>query len=148
MRKARFRQIKASAGSGKTYNLIREYMSLIARCAYDQARGKGACVSAGEELATYGMNEILAITFTNAAAGEMRGRVIAELKKAALGEDGANADFPPKLAALWLDKIIRELRCLNIRTIDSLMNNIARASALELGLNPDFRPEYAGGKAL
>lgn len=148
MKEKRFKQVKASAGSGKTHNLIGRYLSYLARCAYGDGSRRNACSYRDDELSTYGMDEILAITFTNTAAGEMRDRVISSLKKTALEDASQNPEISPERASQWLDRIIRDLRRLNIRTIDSLMHHIARASALELGLNPDFRPEFATSRAL
>ena len=51
--------LKASAGSGKTYNLARKYISLL--------------LGSGEPDA---YRHILAVTFTNKATAEMKGRML------------------------------------------------------------------------
>ena len=57
-----FMLYRASAGSGKTYTLVREFLTL--------------CLSS-ESLA-YG--NILAVTFTNKAANEMKAKILNNLK--------------------------------------------------------------------
>ena len=54
--------VKASAGSGKTYTLAREYIKLLLK---------------STEAAAY--RHILAVTFTNKATDEMKRRILDEL---------------------------------------------------------------------
>ena len=83
---ATFRIYSSSAGSGKTYQLAKEYLKL-ALGADDPAYFKS----------------ILAITFTNDAAGEMKERIIGALRRfARLPAEGAAPD--PLLA-----EVAREL---------------------------------------
>ena len=56
------RIMKASAGSGKTFNLARKYITLLL--------GK-------QDRAAY--RHILAVTFTNKATDEMKNRILKEL---------------------------------------------------------------------
>lgn len=149
----RLRQVKASAGSGKTYELTRCFLQRLVECT--DARGaisaSPACALAVDGQKT-GWGDILAITFTNAAAAEMRDRVIRHLKNAALGNDQDAADnsliLRPSDARFWVNVILRDLSALNIRTIDSLLHLIVRAAALELNLHPDFQPVFATEEAL
>lgn len=119
-------QIRASAGSGKTYELTRRYMARLASL----RPGSNASAARG----------ILAITFTNAAANEMRERVIRQLKGAVLG--GAASPVDAKSASFWLDVFLEDPSALNIRTIDSLLHQIIRASALDLGISPDYETAF------
>ena len=58
-----FKVYQASAGSGKTYTIVREYLTL---CLESKA-------------ATSKYNQILAITFTNKAANEMKDKITDQL---------------------------------------------------------------------
>ena len=128
----RLEQIRASAGSGKTYALTRRFIALL-----DDA-APYATPPAGRERAfaresSCAWSEILAATFTNKAAAEMKERVLATLKKRALGLDGAapspfpaaNAaggrPLPDPAAGRWVETILRRYSALNLRTIDSLL---------------------------
>lgn len=133
MNTARMRQIRASAGSGKTYELTRCYVEKLAQIPAE------SCTSAAAR-------GILAITFTNAAANEMRQRVIERLKNAVLAQNDALVDAA--LAARWLDIFLEDLSALNIRTIDSLLHQIIRLSALDLGISPDYTTEFSTRNAM
>lgn len=124
------RQIRASAGSGKTTRLTAQYIDEL----------KNLTPGANSALQAAG---ILAVTFTNAAADEMRKRVIDRLKAVALGQEPAGA-----WAAQWLDIFFSEPAALNIRTIDSLLHQIVRASALELNISPDYETGFDAQKML
>ncbi len=139
-------QIRASAGSGKTYTLTRLYLQRLARCNPAAGETGAACLLRHDGPLHWG--EILAITFTNAAATEMRDRVIRALKETALGLPAGDIPLQRQEAARWLDIILRDLDALNIRTIDSLLHRIVRAAALQLGLPPDFQPVFATDEAM
>ncbi|MCR5813534.1 MAG: UvrD-helicase domain-containing protein [Desulfovibrio sp.] len=113
-------QIKASAGSGKTHTLTERILSLLVE---------------GNQL-----SQIIAITFTNAAAEEMRSRVLSRLKSAALGLD--TKLLPKNQAKQLLSDILYNYSALNVRTIDSLLLQIVRTSSLKIHLNPDFDPVF------
>ncbi len=93
--------LEASAGTGKTRVLVERYIHLI------------------EEGAS--PRHVLAITFTRKAAGEMRSRIIDELKKR---------------KELWKD-IRTHLFELHITTIDAFCLGLLREFPLEAGLDPD-----------
>lgn len=142
----RMLQIKASAGSGKTYTLTRLFLNRLAGCNLAAGEAGSACLLRHDGPAHWG--EILAITFTNAAATEMRDRVVTTLKSVALGQPAPDIPLSSAEAARWLDIILRDLASLNIRTIDSLLHRIVRAAALDLGLPPDFQPVFASDEAM
>jgi ATP-dependent exoDNAse (exonuclease V) beta subunit len=127
-------QLHASAGSGKTYRLTRRFLSLL-MLSGSPAPACGPVPGQG-----YGPESILAITFTNKAAAEMKERVLTALKSLALGLP--DPDFTSRAdrdtARAWLERTLKHFQTLNIRTIDSLLNQLARLFALELGLPPDF----------
>ncbi|MFO0875429.1 MAG: UvrD-helicase domain-containing protein [Phycisphaerales bacterium] len=115
--------ILASAGSGKTWQLSTRFLRLIAL---------------GADPTT-----ILASTFTRAAAGEIRDRVLERLASAALDEDerahlARALGMPP--ASLDVDEIVRRVVVawprLQIRTLDSLMAAIVAAEGFELAIEP------------
>ena len=109
--------VEAPAGSGKTGLLIQRYMKLLAT----------------EEVLE--PEQVLALTFTNKAAGEMRDRVVAQLEKAEDGDTALN-DFERlsrELASAVLERdrrlgwrLLEQPYRLNLRTIDSLCAQIAR----------------------
>ncbi|MDR1942156.1 MAG: UvrD-helicase domain-containing protein [Endomicrobium sp.] len=128
--------IQASAGSGKTYNLVKRYISLA--------------------FAQNNVKNIVAVTFTNKAATEMRYRILETLKKAALGLesdnifDGLNLrkDILSAKSAELLDLILNSYDNFNVRTIDSFMNRVANACAINMGLSPHFKTDTDDSKTI
>ena len=93
--------LEASAGTGKTRVLVNRYVRLVEEGADPR--------------------HILAITFTRKAAGEMKNRIIGELRQR---------------VSLW--KQIREsLFDIHITTIDAFCLGLLREFPLEAGLDPD-----------
>lgn len=121
-----FEAISALAGSGKTYALTSRFIGLLARGAKPE--------------------EILAVTFTRKAAGEIFDRIVKRLAEAALQKkhfdelSAALKDYDyvlqPDDPARWLQQVLEAMPHLHIGTIDSLFVSIVRAFALELGLPP------------
>ncbi len=136
-------QVKASAGSGKTYTLTKTFLE----CLLQAVEQVGQAGLPGDNGATCAWTDILAVTFTNKAAAEMQSRVLAALKNRALGlaDHGPASGWPPEKARQWLETIIRHLGLLNIRTIDSLLHQLIQQSALELELTPGFEPVFGVG---
>lgn len=127
---------RAAAGSGKTFTLVREYIRL--------AMGAGPAD---------GFKHILAITFTNKAAGEMKNRVLLALAAFAGRSDAdkfdamrsqleellelEGADFTAR-AEQVLTAMLHRYQQLSIGTIDSFVARIARQFANELLLDQQF----------
>lgn len=122
--------VEAPAGSGKTGLLIQRYLKLLALPGVDQPE------------------QVLAITFTVKATGEIRERVLEQLERAA-GPDNTIHDFEREtrgfaLAVLERDRNLgwnlrEHPRRLNVRTIDSVCAEIARSLPVLSGsgsLNP------------
>lgn len=114
--------IRASAGSGKTYQLVIRYLRLIA---------------AGAPPAN-----ILASTFTRLAAGEMRDRILMRLANAVDDEEkrkelerdlGAGALLKRQVQDM-LAALTRQLHRMNVRTLDSFFAGVVRCFAIELNV--------------
>ena len=140
------RQIRASAGSGKTYELTTSFLTHLS-CAAEGAYDPFAGCRAGQS-GPCGWPEILAVTFTNRAAAEMQERIIGRLKDTALGLDRCAPGWTREQARSWVNTILRRYGSLNVRTIDSLLHLIVRLTALELDLPPDFEPVFATDEAV
>ena len=142
-------KISASAGSGKTYTLTRLFLTLLTGASHAPCPA-GACKVAPatampsiRQDRAYHLQEIMAATFTNKAAEEMKNRVVTTLKQAVLRpKNGIAQEKDTALYEKWLERIFRHYSLLNIRTIDSLLYMLVRLSALELGLPPDFTPGF------
>ncbi|CAM2059563.1 putative DNA helicase [Desulfovibrionales bacterium] len=134
-------QLKAAAGSGKTYALVTRFLILFAGADQDAA-SKVCCTTVA---GSYSWHEVLAVTFTNKAATEMRDRVLGALKAAALGrtDGGLAADWTQEQASRRLDEVLWRFSSLGIRTIDSLLVQLIRLFSLELGLSPDLEPIFS-----
>lgn len=131
----RLLQVKAAAGSGKTYSLTLRFLTLLSQT--DRLQGAPVCSHAPAE--GFFWDEIMAVTFTNKAAMEMKERIVRELKNRALNLDSpAPPALNPRRARELLDDVLRRYSRLNIRTIDSLLNLVVRLFALPLGLAPNF----------
>jgi len=122
--------VEAPAGSGKTGLLIQRYLKLLALPGVEQPE------------------QVLAITFTVKATGEIRERVLEQLERAT-GPDNTIHDFEREtrgfaLAVLERDRNLgwnlrEHPRRLNVRTIDSVCAEIARSLPVLSGsgsLNP------------
>jgi ATP-dependent helicase/nuclease subunit A len=124
---------KASAGSGKTYTLAKEYLKLVILNPYDY-------------------NKILAVTFTKKATAEMKTRII-EYLSALEKKDASilslrnsiieeikqtkNIDVSEqfdKNVHIALQLILHDYSNFNISTIDSFFQSIIRSFAKELDL--------------
>ncbi len=119
--------IRASAGTGKTYQLASRFLQLLD--------------------ADVPPESILAATFTRKAAGEILERILLTLARAA-SDDGeraklASAIGSPQLTSErcreLLAKMTQRLHRLQVGTLDSFFAKLASSFSLELGLPPDWR---------
>ncbi|MCO6453747.1 MAG: UvrD-helicase domain-containing protein [Pirellulaceae bacterium] len=121
------RVIRASAGTGKTYQLSGHYLRLL---------DAGA---AGEQ--------ILATTFTRKAAGEILERVLLRLADAAfepaslrqLASQLDDAGLTRERCLELLGELTANLHRLRVSTLDSFFAQLARAFSLELHLPPGWQ---------
>lgn len=135
--------INASAGSGKTYTLVQRILMI--------------CLSKHHQPDT--IRRILALTFTNKAANEMKERILNWLEKfcdddymdctellsiqKAFQENGINItiDELHRRAKTVLDYILHHYSTLNIETIDKFNSRLVRSFSYELGLAQNFNLE-------
>ena len=135
--------LKASAGSGKTYNLALQYIKHLLFTT-DQ---DGRMVPRRHEGDKHILNAhrlLLAITFTNKATDEMKERIIKELD--ALSRPGVHSDYLEgfvhqsglteatvrDLARQALTELLFDYSNFNVSTIDSFFQTILRNFAREL----------------
>jgi len=121
---------RASAGAGKTHKLTGEYLKLL-------FSHPGA------------YRRILAVTFTNKATDEMKGRIILELHNLASGNP---SDYVDELSTLYelseinirkrakdtLITILHDYSAFNISTIDRFFQQTMRAFTREIGLQGGY----------
>ena len=129
---------KSSAGSGKTFTLVKEYLRL-ALC--------------DEKKLTSNYKRILAVTFTNKAAAEMKERIVSALYQIY----NAN-EFPgigsllcdelqitegelKKRAQLVLSHILHHYSDFSVGTIDSFTHKLVKTFAFDLKLPVNFKVE-------
>lgn len=129
---------KSSAGSGKTFTLVKEYLRLAL---YD------------EKKLSYNYKRILAITFTNKAAAEMKNRVVTALDQIAHSakppfiaellceEIMISAEELKRRATYVLSHILHHYSDFSIGTIDSFTHKIVKTFAHDLKLPVNFNIE-------
>jgi ATP-dependent exoDNAse (exonuclease V) beta subunit len=132
---------KSSAGSGKTTTLVRKFLSV-------------ALSSDNPEE----FRNILAITFTNKAAGEMKERILGalwDLGKPAGLTSSSNAEWAQEFclnnhispehlkgrASDILSRILHKYSEFSVSTIDKFSHRIIRQFAFDLGISSDFTVE-------
>ncbi len=134
--------LKASAGSGKTYSLTERFVQFLLSGKIPQNH----------------LRNILAITFSNNAAKEMKGRILSWLKDIYFGDpDKINElseivslkkEHLSAKAGAMIDEILRHYTEFQVKTIDSFMTSIYKASAINLGYSPDFDIVMAPGNIM
>ncbi|MGI6400800.1 MAG: UvrD-helicase domain-containing protein [Thermoguttaceae bacterium] len=120
--------IRASAGSGKTYQLSERYLKLL--------------------LDGVPVESILATTFTRKAAGEIQDRILQRLGEGALSPEGAaklSAELMNDPGAICQERfreltvqLVRSINRLRVCTLDSFFMQLAGSFAYELGLPPGW----------
>lgn len=142
---------KASAGSGKTFTLAREYIKLI----LGNKNENGDYVLSRKRRNNH--RSVLAITFTNKATEEMKSRIIHELAVISGCEKGWTAKSPyesylcdtfrcsPQELKLRAADALRELlydfNFFSVSTIDSFFQLILRAFAHEADVSGNYDVE-------
>lgn len=135
-----FKIYSASAGSGKTFTLVKEYLKICLQTQRPNA-----------------FSQILAITFTNKAASEMKARIMSTLK-AFSNLDSADQTEKDMLALISSEcdidtqeisrraqqifvSILHNYSQFSIGTIDKFTHRIIRTFAQDLGLPNNFEVE-------
>jgi len=136
---------RSSAGSGKTYNLAVNYISL--------ALGKNTFYK------SY-FRKILAITFTNKAAKEMKERILHYLFNLSISKDidsvlkeikfktGLSKEVIFERSSKLYSYIIHNYSDLSIQTIDKFTYKIVKSFSRELAINSDFELELDSTKII
>ena len=130
-----FQVYNASAGSGKTFTLVKEYLKVLLT---------------SEDMYTF--QKVLAITFTNKAAGEMKERVLSNLEDFAAGKENdllqiilqeitVDKTTIKERSQKILDAILQNYSAFSITTIDSFTHKIIKNFAYDLGLSLNFEVE-------
>ncbi|MEP6261195.1 MAG: UvrD-helicase domain-containing protein [Gillisia sp.] len=135
----KFTVYNASAGSGKTYTLVKEYLLLLLKSNQADA-----------------YKNILAITFTNKAVAEMKSRVILTLHALSakecpanyLGlmqdlaiETGLSEEKISDKSRVILKSILHNYASFDISTIDRFTHKVIRTFAKDLGIPVNFEVE-------
>ena len=141
-----FNIYNASAGSGKTFTLVKEYLILLFT-SNKKDRYKN----------------ILAITFTNKAVGEMKKRIIDSLSEfskhdpetnnnALLNiiseETGLSSTDIKNRSTEILKSIIHNYAAFEISTIDGFTHRVLRTFARDLGIPMNFEVELGADEVL
>ncbi|QTD39205.1 UvrD-helicase domain-containing protein [Polaribacter batillariae] len=130
-----FQVYNASAGSGKTFTLVKEYLKIVLN---------------SDDI--FRFQKILAITFTNKAAGEMKVRVLENLEDFSKGKENdlfkiiieeISVDKPTirERSKKILEAILQNYAAFSITTIDSFTHKIIKNFAYDLGLPLNFEVE-------
>jgi len=132
---SQFQVYNASAGSGKTFTLVTEYLKILLSTD-----------------SVFRFQQILAITFTNKAAAEMKERVLSSLQDFSEGNENVMAQIIcdeievsynvlKQRSKRVLTGILQNYSAFNITTIDSFTHRIIRSFAFDLGLSMNFDVE-------
>lgn len=133
--------IDASAGSGKTYNLALRYIQFLL----------------SEKVKENSLSNILAVTFTDNATKEMKGRIIDFLKEIYFSEEKKKeisnlVSLPGEKLKQKADEILNSIfynySDFYVGTIDSFITRIISASADELKVNPDYELIFENDKLI
>ena len=128
--------LKASAGSGKTYTLAREYISILLG-----------------SMDRYAYRHILAVTFTNKATAEMKSRILKELHVLATDPESSGYfnDFVPdpcrdaatlrSRAKRVLVDILHDYGSFYVSTIDKFFQMTLKAFSREVGQFASYQIE-------
>lgn len=128
--------MKASAGSGKTYNLAKKYITLLL-CSEDSREYR----------------HILAVTFTNKATSEMKSRILKELQTLSespessdylsdlIRDTGLNQDALQQASKRFLTDILHDYSMFSVSTVDKFFQQTLKAFTREIGCFDTYQVE-------
>jgi ATP-dependent exoDNAse (exonuclease V) beta subunit len=126
-----FTLVSASAGCGKTTALTQRFIQILLSDRIPHNR----------------LKNILAITFTNNAASEMKQRILTVLKQASFGVPAVIGELRAilsldeeelrKRSERGVDIILDQYTDFQVQTIDSFLSRVLTVSAAEFGITPD-----------
>lgn len=119
--------VSAGAGCGKTSVLTSRFLSHLE---WQADAGEGAGDRSGDDAASR-LRRLIAITFTDRAAREMRERIRSQVRTRLTKGPETEADH-------WLD-VLRRLDGAQISTIHSFCGTLLRRYAVEAGLDPRYQ---------
>ena len=132
-----FKLYNASAGSGKTFNLVKEYLVLLLN---------------SEDI--FFIRKILSITFTNKAVKEKKRRILDYLADFSQGnlsdknmtslifsETNLNKEEVQKKSLLLLKNILKNYNSFEISTIDKFTQKVIKGFNYELGISNNYEIE-------
>ena len=132
-----FKLYNASAGSGKTFNLVKEYLVLLLN---------------SEDI--FFVRKILSITFTNKAVKEKKRRILDYLADFSQGnfsdknmasliflETGLNKDEVQNKSLQILKNILKNYNSFEISTIDKFTQKVIKGFNYELGISNNYEIE-------
>jgi ATP-dependent helicase/nuclease subunit A len=111
--------VEAAAGTGKTTALVERILSLLKTGRATLARGEG---------------DLVAVTFTEKAAGEMKLRLRTEIERARATAEQAGASVERER----LDRALQQLEAARIGTIHAFCADVLRERPVEAGIDPLF----------
>ena len=127
----------ASAGSGKTFNLVKEYLLLLLN---------------SDDI--FFNRKILSITFTNKAVKEKKGRILnyladfsqgnfseKNMSSLILSETGLNENELQKKSLQILKSILKNYNSFEISTIDKFTQKVIKSFNYELGISNNYEIE-------
>ncbi|MFA6592201.1 MAG: UvrD-helicase domain-containing protein [Bacteroidales bacterium] len=129
--------MKASAGSGKTYNLAKTYLEILVK-----------------SQDPYAYRHILAVTFTNKATDEMKDRILRELYVLAKNPEaspyyigllnsvsGASLESMKRKCGAILNNILHDYSSFSVSTIDKFFQRTLKAFSREIGQFASYQVE-------
>ena len=126
--------VSAGAGSGKTQVLSLRFLYILEKLGLE-----AFLASSGDSALQAKAEQIMAVTFTKAAATQMRERIRKAMnKRIAKAEAAIDEDNNAKIVRFWRLQL-KSLEKAHIDTLHSLCSKILRENPVDAGIDPQFR---------